>query len=598
MTSSARKRVHDASAREEGFTLIELIIAMMVIATVLLLLMAVQTSALVTTTQTRQRTQATAVGNQVMEQLRALPWMTLEKGTHINFVSASGGDPNIVAGKLRPASDPSINETIISSNAQAQDVLPLSGALGTNKTVEVDAAVPGRTFTSRVYVTKAADTADGVLTLTVITTWSNSGNGKPGTLMLRSEAYAPMGGCGDAANQPFLGACQAIFSSSGGTAGPTTTITGAVPGATTPAAPGAGGALPILPGSDVFAATMAQGQAGVGVSSQQAAAVDSIVTHAGTRLLGEDPDVDLGSSGQTKIANAASNDVGASGAAPTNPADVVGIGLTSPLTVSSGPLSLALSATSGVSGMAKASTVTSCATGIPMAQPCGSATLSGGSASSATLTVSGTPFTVSALAGGGTSKTFGARFFGAAGSADVGCTVVLGAGCASAGGSRTVGTATFGAGPWTEAGAQPGLVSITGLKDSVRVERGSEQRTVTAVTSRTGSVSYWNGSSYSVQSLSALTNTTITVPPVTWSGAGFTVEAAATIIITPGMSIATNVDPVACTAEGCALDADSGSVTVALTYTVTSAAGQSSFVASTALGASRANAAYKAAPDA
>ncbi len=587
-----------SSSRDEGFTLIELIIAMMVIATVLLLLMAVQTSALVTTTQTRQRTQATAVGNQVMEQLRALPWMTLEKGTHVNFVSASGGDPNVVAGRLRPASDPSINETIISSNAQVQDVAPLSGALGTNKSVEADAAVPGRTFTSRAYVTKAADTADGVLTLTVITTWSSSGNGKPGTLVLRSEAYAPMGGCGDAANQPFLGACQAIFSSSGGTTGPTTTITGAVPGATTPPTPGAGGALPVLPGSDVFAATMAQGQAGVGVSSQQAAAVDSVVTHAGTRLLGEDPDVDLGSSGQTKIANAASNDVGASGAAPTNPADVVSVGLAAPLAISAGPLSLALSATSGVSGSVKASTVTSCATGIPMAQPCGSSTLSGGSASSATLTVDGTPFTVSTLAGGGTSKTFGARFFGAAGSADVGCTVVLGAGCASAGGSRTVGTATFGAGPWTEAGAQPGLVSITGLKDSVRVERGSEQRTVTAATSRTGSVSYWNGSSYSVQSLSALTNTTIAVPPVTWSGAGFTVEAAATITITPGMSIATNVDPVACTAEGCALDADSGSVTVALTYTVTSAAGQSSFVASTALGASRANAAYKAAPDA
>lgn len=587
-----------ARQADDGFTLIELIVAMFVIAVVLLALVFVQTSALVTTAQSRQRTQATAVGNQVMEELRALPWLTLEKGTHANFVTASGGDPNIVAGKFRPVNDPSITETIISSSAQALDALPLSGRNGTNLSVDVDVAVSSREFISRVYVTKAADTPDGVLTLTVITSWVNSGSGKPGSIMLRSEAYAPQGGCGDAANQPFLGACQAVFSGNGGTTGPTTTITGAVPGEVAPGG-GSGSGLPILPGSPVYAATMAGGQAGIGITSQQSAAVDSAITFAGARLLGEDADVNFGLSGQSKISNAASNDVGAAGAAPANPSDVTSVGSASTLRDERGAFGILLSAGSGVTGAAKASTVASCATGIPLAAPCGAATLTGGSASSATFTADGTPFTLFSLPGGGSHKTFGARFTSTAGSADVGCTTLTGAGCVSAGASRTVGFASFAAGPWAESGPQSGLVMISGLSDSVRVERGTSQRTVDAVQARSGSISIWNGSSYTIQPVSSTTSTTLTSAPVTWADAGMTVEATAVVTVTPGMSIASNIDPAACTAEGCVIDADAGTVTVAVTYTVTDAAGTSSaFVASTSMGTSRANAAYKAAPDA
>src|SRR5665648_1192881 len=65
---------------DEGFTLVELIVAMFVIAIILTSLAMVQTRAMVTIAQAKERQQATALANQTLEQLRALPWDTLKKG--------------------------------------------------------------------------------------------------------------------------------------------------------------------------------------------------------------------------------------------------------------------------------------------------------------------------------------------------------------------------------------------------------------------------------------------------------------------------------------------------------------------------------------
>ena len=217
---------------ESGFTLMELLVAMMVISAVLFSLMAVQTSALVTTAQTRQRTQGTAVANQIMEQLRALPWASLSKGMNAAFVSASGGDPNVAGTRLKPPADAAIDEPLVTSTDQATNRAPLSGAGGSNKTVESDPAVPGIRYTSRAYVTRSTQTAANVLTLTVITSWRANQTGVAKHVVLRSQAFAPTGGCGDSSNQPYLGACQALLSGDAGATGPTVTVTAAGAGPT------------------------------------------------------------------------------------------------------------------------------------------------------------------------------------------------------------------------------------------------------------------------------------------------------------------------------------------------------------------------------
>ncbi|GEA88808.1 prepilin-type N-terminal cleavage/methylation domain-containing protein [Cellulomonas cellasea] len=592
-----------APREDTGFSLIELLVAMMIITAVLVILMAVQTSALVTTAQSRQRTQATAVSNQILEELRSLPWLVLSRGLHTNFAGAAGGDANVAGGSLRPVADPSINEVLVTSSSQATDVPPLSGTGGSNKTVSADVSGVGTPFTSRVYVSRSSATTTDVLTLTVITTWTRSGRSTAASVIARSQAYAPDGGCGDPANQPFLGACQALLSSSGGALGPSITLTGQDPATTVvgPAAPPAPGPgpWPLLPGSNALTATLSLSRAGSSSTSQQATATDSVVTHGGVVVEGVDPATPLASDGSGKLTNAASNDVGASGAAPANPADVVGTGPVATTNIPAGPASLSLTAGTGTSGTARASTTASCRTGIPAGQPCSAGLLSSGSASNVTLSLPTGSVSVWGYAGGGSSSTFTGRFTNAPGTAAVGCATLAGAGCTSAGSQRTLGGSTFGVGPWDGGvAAANGLVRVASYTDSVLVERGSSQRTTAATATRSASVQYWDGAGYQTLTVTPSTNQTVNGGQVTWTTPNGTVTAKATVAVTPAMSIASNPDPLLCKTDGCSLDAEAGTLTVTVTYTLSTPLGSSAFTAVATYGTANANAGYKAAPDA
>ncbi|GIG20380.1 hypothetical protein Cch01nite_11040 [Cellulomonas chitinilytica] len=575
---------------DSGFTLMELLVAMMIITVVLLSLMVVQTSALVTNAQSRQRTQATAVANQVMEELRALPWLVLSKGMSTSFLAAGGPDTNVVGGKLHPTVNLAIDETLVTASDQAMDKLPLSGPGGTNKMVDTDPAIPGVRFTSRTYVTRSASTDGDVVTLSVITSWSANKTGKLRQVLVRSEAYAPSGGCGDASNQPFLGACQALFTGSASASGATTTVTassGSAPAGPTPV-------QPLLPGSDYTLATVTGGQAGIGITSQQSTTVDSTVLHAGSTLAKADPTVAPLQDGGTKLSNASSNDVGSSGAAPSSPPDVGSTGVTSPLVLSSGNLALNLLASGSRVGLAKASMAASCASGIPAGQGCGASTLTGGTGSSVVLTVDGTTFTGASVAGGGSAKAYGGRFTTAGGAIAVGCATLTGPGCTAAVAERSLGNAAFGVGPWAGGAAPSGLATVTSYTDSVRVERGLSQRTGDATSARSAQVAYWNGTGYTTLVVGTTTSSTVTTPSVTWTAGASTVQAAVTVTVTPAMSIKSNPDPAACGLEGCTIDADTGTITVTVTWTV---AGQT-LTSSTSLGTSHVSAAFKAAPSA
>ncbi|KQY44074.1 prepilin-type N-terminal cleavage/methylation domain-containing protein [Cellulomonas sp. Root137] len=595
MATPAQRRRARLQSDESGFTLIELLIAMMIITAVLFGLMAVQTSALVTTAQTRQRTQGTAVANQVMEQMRALPWASLSKGMRSTFASAAGGDPNVSGSRLRPVADPSIDEPLVTSTDQTTDRAPLSGAGGSNKTVEPDPSIPGVVYTSRAYVTRSPQTAAAVLTLTVVTSWRANQSTTQKHVILRSQAFAPTGGCGDSSNQPYLGACQALLSGDAGAIGPTVTVTAAGAG---PTGPVTTPTTPIIPGTDATVATLSLGTAGVGVTSQQATAVEATATHAGAQSVTADADVAAVSTGSGRLTNNASNDAGSAGAAPANPADVTGVGSASPLTLSGTGTTLQLVPPTGAAAGLKATTTLSCAAGIPAGQACAAADLTGGGTGSVVLTAGGSPFTVASVAGGGSAKTLGARFSSAAGTAAVGCAVISGAGCLGTSVKRTVGATSVGWGAWTGGAAPSGLASVSSYSDATLVERGPSQKTTAAVTSRSGTVSYWNGTGYSTLAVTRLTSATVVTPTVTVTVGAVTVSATATVTVTPAMAIASNPDPVGCSGQGCSITSDTGSLTLTVTYVVTSGGVPSAFTAAASLGSGRASAGFKAAPSA
>jgi len=592
------------ASHDAGFTLVELIVAMMIIATVLLLLMIVQTSALVTTSQARQRLQATAVANQTLEELRALPWSVLGNGLNSTYAS-SGVDPNISAGTmLHPPANPSINEVLISSSGQT-NAPPLASPLDhTNKIIQTDPSVPGMTFEARSYTSISPSTPTGVITLTVIVTWKRVGDAKTSTVIARSAAYAPGGGCGDPTNQPYLGACQALMSSSGGIQGPMISVTG-----TTPVGAPAASDVPILPGTTPLSADLFSAQGGGAVASQQATTVDSAVTTPGG-IVNDATDTPFASTGRTRIVNQASNDTGSSGAAPPNPADVTGTGASGSLSVTSGPYGLQLNSSALSNGTAKASLVASCHTGIPAGQGCGTGFYTGSNLASGIFSIGTNKFTLASIpATSGTNEGWAGRFTTSFGTSAVGCTSLSGAGCASAGATRTLpAQVNIGAGPWSAGAAASGIVQVLNYWDSVRVERGASQKTTAAWSTRTGTLKYWNGSSYvSLPVPPPMTSVTLgpkdpvtglgDIGVVSWTDGVYTVTAATTVTITQAASAVTG-DDAACITDSCSIDADTGGVSVSVMYTVSDGTTTFAFVSVISLGTTHANAAFKAAPDA
>ncbi|WP_158580713.1 prepilin-type N-terminal cleavage/methylation domain-containing protein [Cellulomonas rhizosphaerae] len=580
---------------ESGFTLMELLVAMMIIGGVLLGLAAVQTSALVTTAQTRQRTLGTAVSNQVMEQLRALPWNTLNKGQRIGFAAAAGGDANVAGARLRPVVGAAhIDEALVQSSDQSTTMAPLSGAGGTNLTRTVNPEAPGIVFTSRAYVSRDA-AASAALNLTVITTWRANQKAKQQFVLLRSAAYAPQGGCGDPNNQPYLGACQALLSASAGGTGPEITVTAAFGGMV--GDPAVDGTTPILPGSTATVASLRVGNTGVGIASQQSTTVEASALHAvGTLTTASDAAATSSTGGSTSSLEA-SNDIGSVGAAPPNPTPVSSNGLASTLALGQGDLTMALEPGNADLSTVRASTVASCATGIAAGEPCASTDAKSNAPTRVSFGVKSATFQVASVAASSTTSTFGGRFTTTPGATAIGCTSLTGAGCVAAGVSRALGNVAVGGGTWSGGAASSGLITVTGYADGTRVERGAAQTASAPVTTRSGTLKYWNGSSYTTIALGTTTSKSVSTGSVTWSGGGYTVTAAGSVLVTPSASSVTSA-ATGCTGEGCSLSSETGLVTVSVQYRVEGHGGVQSFVVATTLGGARASAAYKAAPSA
>lgn len=191
---------------DDGFTLVEVLVAMMIFVVSLLALAHVATAAFTDVAFARQRQAATGLGNETLEKMRALAIDAFKKGLRESDLST---DPNVTGA---PGSYLFEGEPVVADGTS--DVDPL-----VPNTREV--TIGATTYKLSVYVTQP--TPDVYLGTAVIT-W-NSIRGSGGRLQTQSEFYFPQG-CQSNSTHPFAAPCEPAFFSGASTGAGNIRITG------------------------------------------------------------------------------------------------------------------------------------------------------------------------------------------------------------------------------------------------------------------------------------------------------------------------------------------------------------------------------------
>ena len=214
VTDVVRRRTADTAAgpgggpQDAGFTLVELIVAMVITLIVITALIGVFVSSLTGVALAKQRQAATSLATGVMEQIRALDYGTLSAGMPCSDLA---GDPRITVSGTCGAGGTatltpgiaSISETLkVQLSTPATNVAPIYPHR-TTKTIDEVA------YQVSAYVTTAATTQQA-FNLTVLVEWSSAVSKGSKTVIQRSLSYSPTR-CLSSATHPYSGACQAAF---------------------------------------------------------------------------------------------------------------------------------------------------------------------------------------------------------------------------------------------------------------------------------------------------------------------------------------------------------------------------------------------------
>jgi len=500
--------------RDGGFSLIELVVAMMIIAVVLLLLVAVQISAAITVAEARKLQQATAYANEAAEQMRSIPWNILSRGMYYDFVAEAGGDSLVVGGNLKVDGEdvPLIiagvgDDGTGTSQNLAIPALPLYSSTGSNKQVRTDPSLVGIEFTVKAYVVDSSGTDKGnIVRFAVVVEWPGK-RGAVNRTTLWSEAYR--GGdttCGSAATQPFLAACQANLDASANSG----RVSVAVSAHDAPAPPAAETPQPVVASGTVYAMDMDTATASATLRTQQVSFLDALVEYGGSSTYDNSvwtrhgyPVFEMHATDDASNPNGWPATDGPTlytqVATQTEPFE----NETRVQSAGTPKLDFQMRSDYNRRSSRTASTVNSCQAGVfPPGAPCAIATIDNDNTSLLSgsgyllLYFNGSTDSSDLIRlsrrlsedGGNTDKAWVARFTsGAPGSAATGCQTLTGAGCVAAGAERTnadlyLGTLFDSSNYWSS--GQSTVAKITGngscthYEDSVRVERGSSQTDV------------------------------------------------------------------------------------------------------------------------
>jgi type II secretory pathway pseudopilin PulG len=201
--------------REEGLSLIELMVAISILFIALLALARTATVAFTDVAVARQRQTGSQLANRLLEEVRGLPYETVLNGLDDADLA---GDPNIVncggtnwyylACPPAPDVEEIVHNPGLADEGTSVPLVPHQGEVGPPD-------FPS-TFEWAVYVTEAADAPEaGALRVTVRVTWTaNQRGGLRNFAEARTLVYSPEG-CVDSATHPFSAPCQPYFYGNG-----------------------------------------------------------------------------------------------------------------------------------------------------------------------------------------------------------------------------------------------------------------------------------------------------------------------------------------------------------------------------------------------
>ena len=620
--------VRRAKRGDDGFNLVELIVAMMIISVVLLLLVGVQISAARSVTEARRIQQATALANEAVEQMHSIPWNTLSRGMYSGFLAAAGGDPLVTGGMLTVDSKDGEGSValIIAPPSNNQDLTnparPLFDEYGSNKQLRSDPSFAGTDFTVKAYVTEPSGAdSEGIVGIAVVVEWIGR-RGETTSTTVWSEAYRGSStSCGNADTQPFLSACQSFFEASA--------VTGNVTVGVSALDPLTSLAEPLLfPATNPqYTMSMKTASAAANLRSQQVNYVGGVIQFGGNSWDDNTASAAIVDGGDVYTLMATDDVTNQSGWI-LNPA---------PLSITQGSIEEAETSISSSSPSVQvrtrsdfqrtattmASTTDSCKVGISAGQPCAISSVANNDTAWNTgsgyllLTIDGTTFRMSRRlseglgVNGNVDEAWVARLASVPGSSTIGCTTVTGAGCVAAGADRTnavldIGKIITGTGTvdqWTGNAAAEGMVLIEAgpgclfYEDSVQVERGTSQTTTAPIVSRCGNLRYWNGVGYSSMTITKDTSAVVDTAPVTWDDGTVTVSATTQVQVQPAVITTVATDP-ECKTDACTVSASTGSISIVSIYHIVWNSKEHDLIVTTKVTGSNASASYKAAPSA
>lgn len=204
---------------DNGFSLLETVIAITVIFGSLLVLSFTATSGFGYEQLARSRQIATSFANGTMEQARGLAYAKIQTGM---LTSDLAGDSNVVTGcagdpagtyrflSCTPGEVPGSGEKVVHSSSATNPTSPLVPHTTTE-------TVNNIAYTTRTYVTNDCAIVDGIVCtaldpfrVTVITTWTGGRSYPTKFVRLQSLFYSPTG-CLSTQTHPFAAPCQPFF---------------------------------------------------------------------------------------------------------------------------------------------------------------------------------------------------------------------------------------------------------------------------------------------------------------------------------------------------------------------------------------------------
>ncbi len=545
------RAVRDAGFGDDsGFTLVELIVAMVVMMVILTSMVGLLVGSLQTIGLARQRQSATALATKALEQMRALDYGTLGGGLYRADLGGDALIPDATAAAPRlviPSAGIDellqVNEAAVPAQVKAP-VYPHRPA----PTVANGMRQNGATFQVSAYVTKSTSTVNPSLNLTAMVTWTSAVSRGTKTLVQRSTAYSPAG-CLSTATHPYAGPCQAYFSGQAGlTASAGFSVTNADDSSLD--IPGVGGRKVEL-GLPSLTASMGYEQIvklAASAQTSDAGQLSSTVTSTGGQTQSLTVDNDPSSASVSSL-----------GPLPTDtqtydPAQTItgpaGTFSTVPTNKDTGSAFAAISP--GAAGCVDESGATYASTG----QPCASANVQ---QQSAPLPFPQGNITVNLSGAGGitslptfnlatvdaTDRPSRADVFRLNAPSGAACPGTSGVGCISSGAYRKVGTVTFAGLPVKSGATLPtnfpafGFARVTNLEERALAETGLGSPRASVSSRSGGTLEYYDPTSLSVRTVALntlVTSATYDLPPATATYPGGT-GSYATITVDPSITV-------------------------------------------------------------